>query len=63
MSTKNKFTGVLIFGAAFTIRLILFQSSSITETLGSRVEIVTPVTSFTRRMYFSYLFIYLFEIN
>ncbi|CAB4411706.1 unnamed protein product [Rhizophagus irregularis] len=56
MSTKNKFTGVLIFGAAFTIRLILFQSSSITETLGSRVEIVTPVTSFTRLTEGLYLF-------
>ncbi|GBB85482.1 hypothetical protein RclHR1_00120036 [Rhizophagus clarus] len=56
MSSKDKFTGVLIFGAAFAVRLILFQFSNITEILGSRVEIVTPVTSFTRLTEGLYLF-------
>ncbi|CAG8581623.1 15958_t:CDS:2 [Funneliformis mosseae] len=49
MTIQTYFTGVLIFGAAFATRLILFQFSNITETLGSRVEIITPVTSFIRR--------------
>ncbi|CAG8540101.1 9850_t:CDS:2, partial [Dentiscutata heterogama] len=49
-------TGVIIFCVAFAIRFILFQFSNITETLGSRVEIVTPVTSFTRLTEGLYLF-------
>ncbi|CAG8759824.1 3624_t:CDS:2 [Cetraspora pellucida] len=48
--------GVIIFGVAFAIRFILFQFSNITEILGSRVEIVTPVTSFTRLTEGLYLF-------
>ncbi|KAG9299526.1 hypothetical protein G9A89_020697 [Geosiphon pyriformis] len=39
-----------ILGTAFALRLLLFQFPEITDTLSSRVEIVTPVTSFTRRM-------------
>ncbi|CAG8459563.1 11735_t:CDS:10 [Diversispora eburnea] len=39
----------ILFGTAFATRLILFQFSNITQILGSRVEIVTPVTSFNRR--------------
>ncbi|KAF0484063.1 PIG-U-domain-containing protein [Gigaspora margarita] len=49
-------TGVIIFGVAFAIRFILFQFSNITEILGNRVEIVTPVTSFTRLTEGLYLF-------
>ncbi|CAG8615269.1 32427_t:CDS:2, partial [Racocetra persica] len=48
--------GGIIFGVAFAIRFILFQFSNITEILGSRVEIVTPVTSFTRLTEGLYLF-------
>ncbi|CAG8655607.1 593_t:CDS:2, partial [Funneliformis caledonium] len=56
MTIQTYFTGVLIFGAAFATRLILFQFSNITETLGSRVEIITPVTSFIRLTEGLYLF-------
>ncbi|RIA78873.1 GPI transamidase subunit PIG-U [Glomus cerebriforme] len=56
MTIQSHITGGLIFGAAFTARLILFHFSNITETLGSRIEIVTPVTSFTRLTEGLYLF-------
>src|SRR5437588_66648 len=60
LSNNNEVTKLtfrlLIFGSAFLIRFILFQSSNITEILGSRVEIVTPVTSFTRRKVYNSIF-------
>ncbi|RHZ61274.1 hypothetical protein Glove_349g140 [Diversispora epigaea] len=41
----SNFIGAILFGTAFATRLILFQFSDITQILGSRVEIVTPVNN------------------
>ncbi|CAG8501437.1 8685_t:CDS:2 [Ambispora gerdemannii] len=46
----------LVFGIAFITRILLFQFSEITNVLASRVEVVTPVTSFTRLTEGLYLF-------
>ncbi|CAG8688722.1 15264_t:CDS:2, partial [Dentiscutata erythropus] len=51
----SNFIGAILFGTAFATRLILFQFSNITQILGSRVEIVTPVTSFNRHLVLAYL--------
>ncbi|CAG8489483.1 2933_t:CDS:2 [Acaulospora morrowiae] len=54
--TDDRVTGALLFGAAFITRLTLFLFPNITQKLGSRVEIITPVTSFTRLTEGLYLF-------
>ncbi|CAG8440768.1 2157_t:CDS:2 [Ambispora leptoticha] len=46
----------LVFGIAFITRLLLFQFSEVTDILASRVEVVTPITSFTRLTEGLYLF-------
>ncbi|CAG8590994.1 993_t:CDS:2 [Paraglomus brasilianum] len=46
----------LILIASILIRFLLFQFDNVTEILGSRVEIVTPVTSFRRLTEGIYLF-------
>jgi hypothetical protein len=43
--------GEIVFILAALTRLAMFQFPSVTETLGSRVEVVTPITSFQRRGY------------
>ncbi|GAB5589792.1 hypothetical protein Unana1_04692 [Umbelopsis nana] len=46
MSTNKK--SMLILSMAFTLRIILFNIPSIADTLATRVEVVTPITSFKR---------------
>ncbi|CAG8639538.1 564_t:CDS:2, partial [Paraglomus occultum] len=46
----------LILIASILIRFLLFQFDNVTEILGNRVEIVTPVTSFRRLTEGIYLF-------
>lgn len=46
MSMNKKST--LILSMAFTLRIILFNIPSIADTLATRVEVVTPITSFKR---------------
>jgi hypothetical protein len=39
---------ILILSLAFTLRIILFNIPTIANTLATRVEVVTPITSFKR---------------
>lgn len=50
---KRKFGYILLLAAAAAIRLVLF-SVGLSDVLGRRVEIITPVTSLKRGMLYHF---------